>query len=594
MKMPRYIPLYISIVLTLLVGGPTPSPLQTTALQKELRELTQRGLTYRFLSPEEGRLLLGTHADEGDLRAGSLIEIKEEWSGFTRIKTLHEPSVAEIYAWADTHGVPIIEINPALLDTSQWVGWYNYWTQVPLSGTLGIPLVAGDFDNNGLVELYGAFRDYGTDFMTRVYEIDTNGTPTLRHTYEPRWGQSRLITDMDQNSLREVSFSLAGFVGFFEQSDSASLPLQLKLVHDRYAGSNLDPGTSTIHVGFFDGDSIMDILYKGSEIDSVTMEQTAKFYVAEYNPTVNDFVRVWSIRLEPPGQGGFVAGFGVGDFDGDGRADFVASHLRGNVYVIENTGDNAYALVWQDSLPFVNVFYQTAGDVDGDGKDEFFVGATMSNGNWTTVYKADSNNHYSPKVILHLLSGGSGDEPVYLTRDVDGNGRLELVIASGNNIYVFKPGALDSYYLWHYKRENLRVAIQYHDMNGDGRQDLIVNKLVIDASGLRLFADVYLAAGVVHVDEDHNHLPITTELLQNYPNPFNPATVIRFSLPANTFVTVTVYDVLGKEVKTLVHGEMGAGQHLVEWNPEGMASGVYFYRLATKEVMLTRKMLFLQ
>jgi hypothetical protein len=81
--------------------------------------------------------------------------------------------------------------------------------------------------------------------------------------------------------------------------------------------------------------------------------------------------------------------------------------------------------------------------------------------------------------------------------------------------------------------------------------------------------------------------PQAFALLQNYPNPFNPSTVVSFRLPATSTVRLTVYNLLGQEVATLVNGSFGAGQHQVEWtgrNATGsaMASGVYFYRLEAK------------
>jgi len=86
--------------------------------------------------------------------------------------------------------------------------------------------------------------------------------------------------------------------------------------------------------------------------------------------------------------------------------EFVDSELFGRVHLTENNENNSYVEVWRDSLPFVNLYYQTSGDGDNDGKNEFFVEATMSNGNWTTMYEADSNNHYSPKFLFHLISRG--------------------------------------------------------------------------------------------------------------------------------------------------------------------------------------------
>jgi len=544
-----------------------------STIDHELSELSRRGHTYRFLD-------------------NLTVEIRDTISGWTRKKSLQEPDEAAIRSWASQRGIPIIEIDPALLDTNQWTGWYSYWTTVPLSGSsFGYPLVIGDFNANEEHEAYGTFKELTTDFMTRVYEVDSNGLVILQHTYEPRPGTSRLISDVDQNGLTEVSFSLAGNLSLFEQTTSTTLPLQLKFVHDRYAGSNLDPGPSTVHIGFLDADSITDILYKGSEIDSITMQQAGKVYVAEYGSTVNDFVRVWSHSFSPV-PWAFVGGFAVGEFDGDGMREFVASELNGKVFVFENTGDNTYAQIWRDSLPFVNVYYQTSGDVDGDGKEEFFVGATMSNGTWITVYEADSNNHYSPRVILHLLSGGTGDEPTYLTRDVDGNGRLELVIASGNRIFVFKSDTNDSYSVWYYKRENARQSVQLYDFNRDGRQDLVVSKFEFVGKQTRDWSDVYLASGLVGVDKDgRDQLPESIELLQNYPNPFNPSTRIVYRVKSQEPVSLRVYDVLGREVATLVNETKAPGEYDATWDARDFPSGVYFYRIQTPAASISKKML---
>jgi hypothetical protein len=74
-------------------------------------------------------------------------------------------------------------------------------------------------------------------------------------------------------------------------------------------------------------------------------------------------------------------------------------------------------------------------------------------------------------------------------------------------------------------------------------------------------------------------LPTVYALKQNYPNPFNPATMIEYALPNSGRVVFAVYDILGREVSTLVNGWNDAGVHKVQWNATGFASGVYCYRL---------------
>ena len=84
---------------------------------------------------------------------------------------------------------------------------------------------------------------------------------------------------------------------------------------------------------------------------------------------------------------------------------------------------------------------------------------------------------------------------------------------------------------------------------------------------------------VLNVGDDSRPLPGGFRLNQNYPNPFNPTTTISYTLSAKSRVELRVYDVLGREVVSLVSQEMTAGAHSVRWNAAGFPSGIYYYRL---------------
>lgn len=85
--------------------------------------------------------------------------------------------------------------------------------------------------------------------------------------------------------------------------------------------------------------------------------------------------------------------------------------------------------------------------------------------------------------------------------------------------------------------------------------------------------------------------PVNFALYQNYPNPFNPTTTIRFTVRSSAFVVLSVYDLLGRLVKTLVDSRLAAGEHSVVFDGRGLASGVYFYRLTAGGLAQVRKML---
>ena len=79
-------------------------------------------------------------------------------------------------------------------------------------------------------------------------------------------------------------------------------------------------------------------------------------------------------------------------------------------------------------------------------------------------------------------------------------------------------------------------------------------------------------------------------LRQNYPNPFNATTTIEFTLAQASKVKVVVYDVLGKEITTLLNGRLDAGTHTVQWEANSHASGIYIYKIITKNSVQARKM----
>ena len=89
-------------------------------------------------------------------------------------------------------------------------------------------------------------------------------------------------------------------------------------------------------------------------------------------------------------------------------------------------------------------------------------------------------------------------------------------------------------------------------------------------------------------------VPYKFTLEQNYPNPFNPATTIKYSIPELSYVTLKVYDILGREVAALVNSQKSAGSYKINFNAEKFASGVYFCKIQYGQKTLTRKMLLMR
>ncbi|MDP3683791.1 MAG: T9SS type A sorting domain-containing protein, partial [Ignavibacteria bacterium] len=95
-------------------------------------------------------------------------------------------------------------------------------------------------------------------------------------------------------------------------------------------------------------------------------------------------------------------------------------------------------------------------------------------------------------------------------------------------------------------------------------------------------------------DEIMLNVPDEFRLEQNYPNPFNPSTIIEYQLPSNAFVVLKVFDILGREVETLINEHQNEGNHFVQFNASDLLSGVYFYKIEAGTYYDTKKLLLLR
>ena len=111
-----------------------------------------------------------------------------------------------------------------------------------------------------------------------------------------------------------------------------------------------------------------------------------------------------------------------------------------------------------------------------------------------------------------------------------------------------------------------------------------------DSDASRCDIGAYPFAHATSVADSDNLLPSDFSLSQNYPNPFNPNMVIQYALPSHSEVELTIYNLLGQKVITLVNQEQLAGVHQARWNGTN-ASGVYLYKLTAGDFVETRKVM---
>jgi hypothetical protein len=241
----------------------------------------------------------------------------------------------------------------------------------------------------------------------------------------------------------------------------------------------------------------------------------------------------------------------------------------------------------------------------------------------------DEVDNYLPNIIVgngetglevKTLSGYSPNEIVFRKNLIYQNSLLNLYVDSLSNVGFKSPfglsmngntlsgfHSLPSMIIDVYKANRFELALSAYEWlgstttNTNGAFSLVVSDPSVEAvavtatnplSGVTSgFAKQSLLTGV---ENKVNLQPEAFSLEQNYPNPFNPSTTISFSLPLKSFVSLKVYDLIGREVATLISEEMSASIHTKQWNPATMPSGTYFYRLQSGTNTETKKLVLMK
>jgi hypothetical protein len=129
-------------------------------------------------------------------------------------------------------------------------------------------------------------------------------------------------------------------------------------------------------------------------------------------------------------------------------------------------------------------------------------------------------------------------------------------------------------------------------LNHSGKYDVVI--IASDGSLSKDTTITFTIAAAVGVEKGDGEVPTTFGLNQNFPNPFNPTTYISYQIPSSEFVTLTIFNILGKEIIKLVNEQKSAGQYRVQFNSDNLQSGIYLYQLKAGNYSEVRKMLLLK
>ncbi len=393
------------------------------------------------------------------------------------------------------------------------------------------------------------------------------------------------ITDVNDPSVEVVASGVAEGVG--SVTHYLYYPLQDKNVTYYYAVECVDAAGNVGEAGV--SDAVTNV---GQGVPTIANHAPAGF-VADGSFDEWAGIMPWIIKpsLNNTAAGSF-------DNDDDLTATVYLAMDEDYLYVAADVIDNIFtydpAMVstwWtQDAFEFF------IGLWDQNGKPIHDIGPSASRGaepDYKLIFLKDRyyNEYKNAYNDLAETPELTPDDPNYFFTDYSGaDYSLEAKIALDS--IAFGDDAR-----FHPKNGmRLRFDLVFHDNDNDGgNNNLSWSPNNRDQAYLNQHEWTFTWIGDTTVtgmnDKPATGVANTYKLEQNYPNPFNPTTMIQYSLAANAKVTLTVYNVLGQEVKTLVNAKQTAGVHQVNFDAHTLTSGVYFYQIKAGNFVQTKKML---
>ncbi len=493
------------------------------------------------------------------------------------------------------------------------VGWAQRGWPVHLQDVVQSSPLMLDIDGDNQTEvIFGGFDG-------RLYVKTFDGQDKGGFPFQAGWfiEGSPAVGDIDRDDTLDIVFGSWDY----------------KIYCLRANGQSLFPPVST--GSFIQATPVLADLNDDDSLEIIVGSCDRNFYVLKSDgSSFNDSFPYWvgsSITL----------GAAVGDIDGDGQKDLVFVTSNNKVYALSQDGNLLPG--WPVQLGGKVSSPPSIADLDGSGS-KVVVGCEDKklyilnpDSTFDLVFSAGGMIKGSPSFVpvgeglaiafgtsnglLYLIKGdsslvagwpidvGNSLESSPCFSDLDGDSLPEIVVLSKDgNLYAYN---LNGEILPHFPipgggKGPSSPAIA--DLDGDGDLEIAFGRSlgvqIIDYKAQSSqggywsmfrgnpcrtgnYADIFTG---ISEREEERIVPLRYTLYQNYPNPFNPTTIIRYSLPQTGYVKLTVYNILGEKVLSLVDGYQKAGEKRVRWQANSFSSGIYFCQLKVDGQTVTKKL----
>jgi uncharacterized delta-60 repeat protein len=285
---------------------------------------------------------------------------------------------------------------------------------------------------------------------------------------------------------------------------------------------------------------------------SVTVDNTGDIYVTGYSTGINSLFDYATIKYNSNGIQQWVQRYN-GTGNSDDMANSIDTDNSNNIYVTGGSTGSG------NNMDMVTIKYNSSGAQQ-----------------WLQRFNGSSNNYdFAVTVKLDLFGN------VYIT-----GSSYETQYSDYTTIKYNSTGSQ----LWmkNYNGPGNNID-NANDLFIDSAANVYVTGKSVGSNSNSDFATIKYSQ-TIGISQVSTEIPSTFSLSQNYPNPFNPVTNIEFNIPKASIVRISVYDLQGREIETLVYQNLNAGSYKVDWDASKYSSGIYYYKITAGSFIETKKM----
>ena len=320
----------------------------------------------------------------------------------------------------------------------------------------------------------------------------------------------------------------------------------------------------------------------------------------------------------------------ITDMDNDGQKEFCFGYAGTTKVVFYEADAPGFYSRYEWNLATGTTFKggtsfsMQQADIDGDGKNELLIGSNSSTAAELYVVKGvTALENFGPSNVFRIARLPAAPNFAYTDEfrglaagDIDGNGKTDIFMCNGGRVWRFEykgTGAItdSASYNATIAYQDLTDGTRFRwveftgdvyaraagipagDMNGNGKAELMICNQrggYADSTSSKIII-LESTVAVQRVSAAIGTTPDGFELRPAYPNPFNPSTTISFSIRSRSDVQMTIYNLLGQEITTLVNQSLTPGSYTVAWKADNIPSGVYFCRIQAGAFEQTQKLI---